>query len=533
MGRTARTPPPHAWLIAALITLLGTTCATAASRTTFTRWYAVLMDGQQVGWSRTKVAQSDQPASITTSTRMKIAIRRGPVTMQMAIENTFVETPDGKPIKARSIQRFGQTSVSQIMHFNDDSIEWVTRQGTLKQRREIPLPKVPPGQDASNTPWGWLPPAAAQRLIAQRLAEGAPLFHYWSLDPGLGIEPVRVETRVIGPQDVEVFGKVVPAIAADSSVSKLPDMVTREHLDAQGWAVKSHLSMGPGMTLTIIQADKELATAKVQPPELLASTLIKPDKPLHNPRGLRSAVYELSLPETDGEPATAPPSWPSSGYQRVERPLGSAARIVVDLDQPTPPADDTPTDANLAVTAMLNGTDPVIKRLVKQATRGAATDASTARRAELIRAFVRDFISAKDLSVGLATASEVARTAQGDCTEHAVLLAAMLRAAGIPSRTVSGLIYIDEFVGQADVFAYHMWAQAWLDDAGNAPGRWVDLDATLDRQPFDAAHIALSTSDMADDAMMNDLIVMVPLIGRLKIKVVDTAVSTVPTTDQR
>ena len=38
----------------------------------------------------------------------------------------------------------------------------------------------------------------------------------------------------------------------------------------------------------------------------------------------------------------------------------------------------------------------------------------------------------KDLSVGFATAADVARTAQGDCTEHAVLLAALLRASDIP-----------------------------------------------------------------------------------------------------
>jgi hypothetical protein len=120
--------------------------------------------------------------------------------------------------------------------------------------------------------------------------------------------------------------------------------------------------------------------------------------------------------------------------------------------------------------------------------------------------------------VGFATASEVARTRQGDCSEHAVLLAALLRGAGIPSRTVSGLIYTDEFLGRKNVFAYHMWTQAWLTQG--VGGRWVDLDATLDALPFDAAHIALATSSQSDVGAVNDIVKIAGLLGRLSLQVV-------------
>src|SRR5690606_5201760 len=95
--------------------------------------------------------------------------------------------------------------------------------------------------------------------------------------------------------------------------------------------------------------------------------------------------------------------------------------------------------------------------------------------AEKLRRFVHSYISNKSLDVGLASASEVCRTREGDCTEHATLLAAALRFAGIPSRVVSGLIYAEEFAGRSRIFGYHMWTQALLpDDAGAM--RWVDLD---------------------------------------------------------
>ena len=56
-----------------------------------------------------------------------------------------------------------------------------------------------------------------------------------------------------------------------------------------------------------------------------------------------------------------------------------------------------------------------------------------------LETFVRGFISRKTLGVGYASALEVARDPQGDCTEHAVLLAALGRALGIATRVVDGL----------------------------------------------------------------------------------------------
>jgi hypothetical protein len=85
---------------------------------------------------------------------------------------------------------------------------------------------------------------------------------------------------------------------------------------------------------------------------------------------------------------------------------------------------------------------------------------------------------------------------------------------------VSGLLYLDHFLGREAVFGYHMWTQAWL-SGRDGRARWVDLDATLDGRPFDAAHIALGTSPLAEGAFSNDLLRLSPLLGRLSIRVVE------------
>ena len=58
----------------------------------------------------------------------------------------------------------------------------------------------------------------------------------------------------------------------------------------------------------------------------------------------------------------------------------------------------------------------------------------------------------------LAPADHVARTLRGDCTEFAMLGAAMCRAAGVPSRTAIGLVYHTDRLGTPKL-SYHMWME--------------------------------------------------------------------------
>ena len=105
----------------------------------------------------------------------------------------------------------------------------------------------------------------------------------------------------------------------------------------------------------------------------------------------------------------------------------------------------------------------------------------------IIETFVRGYISNKSLGVGYASALEVVHKPEGDCTEHAVLLAALGRSLGIATRVVDGLAYAPDFAGKDRVFVPHAWVQAWVGE------RWQSFDAAL--PGFDAGHIALSVGD--------------------------------------
>jgi len=91
-----------------------------------------------------------------------------------------------------------------------------------------------------------------------------------------------------------------------------------------------------------------------------------------------------------------------------------------------------------------------------------------------IERFVFEFIKDKNYLGSFDFASKVARTRSGDCTEHAVLLAALARYQGMPARLVLGVVLL---ATNDDVEAYgHAWTEVYFEEIwqrvdGTSPGR--------------------------------------------------------------
>jgi len=87
----------------------------------------------------------------------------------------------------------------------------------------------------------------------------------------------------------------------------------------------------------------------------------------------------------------------------------------------------------------------------------------------------------------------------GDCNEHAVLLAALARASGIPAQVEAGLVY------QKGRFYYHAWNVLYL-------GAWITTDAVMDQLPSDVTHIRFvrGTERQID---------LVQMIGRVRLEI--------------
>ena len=106
--------------------------------------------------------------------------------------------------------------------------------------------------------------------------------------------------------------------------------------------------------------------------------------------------------------------------------------------------------------------------------------------------------------------SETFDRREGDCTEHAMLLAALCRARQIPARVAIGLVYYPS----ADGFAYHMWTEVWIED------RWIPLDATLGLGGIGGAHLKFAHSSMQGTAAYAELLPLAQALGRLQLELV-------------
>jgi len=166
---------------------------------------------------------------------------------------------------------------------------------------------------------------------------------------------------------------------------------------------------------------------------------------------------------------------------------------------------ERPTTAELALylasNAWVQNDDPEIHHLALNTVPHSAS--VNFRMRKLQELVVHRMLSGHADFLGYSDALTALHTGSGDCTEFAVLLAALARAQGIPTRVVAGLAYSDRFSGKKDVFSPHAWVQAW-DGA-----RWRSYDAALNG--FDSTHIALAVGS-GDPGEFDTLLAQLPLL---------------------
>lgn len=467
-------------------------------------WYRVELGGEPAGWSMTR--ETAKGGERTTESETRLRVRRGGTVIEVALASRWVETEEGRPLALWARQELGEQPVEKSYAFAADHVDLVSEQGGRRTEQRLPLPEA-----------GWLTPWRAARQVAGELARGASRYSYRTIDPLAGLTPFTVSGEVVARSLVLPGGKgrtrVAPvSVRVRETQSLAPEVAVEAELAADGEPL-STLTRLFGMEMKVVRVDRATALAASGAPELLVASFIRPDRPLADPRALRHAAYALT------SAAGRPPLPPTAGAQSARR-EGDTVRVTVDAAASRSPAsgsgeEEASRASYLAASTYLDHRDPAIRELVAQATAGAGE--AEAERAEAMRAFVHRYLQRRDLSTAFATASEVAARRAGDCTEHSVLLAAMLRGDGIPSRVVAGLLYVEAFAGGRNVFGFHMWVQALLGD------RWVDLDAVTER-PFDAAHIALDTLALDDASVLTPgPATLAALAGGLRISVLDAA----------
>ncbi len=102
----------------------------------------------------------------------------------------------------------------------------------------------------------------------------------------------------------------------------------------------------------------------------------------------------------------------------------------------------------------------------------------------------------------LVTSMDIFKTRAGESNEHTVMFTSFARAAGLPTRMVSGLVYLKGH------FYFHTWPEVWI-------GEWAAADPTMGQFPADVTHIRFAEGDIDEIASFGNM------IGKIKIDIME------------
>lgn len=451
------TPPRILWLIGLLALPLF-----AQAKPPADQWFSVLLDGRKIGSFET--TREVRGTEVVTMQKLDLVLDRAGSRVALSNAETSTETVDGKPLAFRSVSQLSGNDTIIEGRLRNGMIEVTTRNAGTTQRKQMPWPKgalLPEGLRLAGMRAGLTPGTRYQAL---------------SFQPS-SLEAAQVGSVVRPQENVELPGgdRHLNPIEQTIAFPGTP-MRSRTWVDAEQTVYKLTMPL-MGVDLVLLACDRTCATAPNQGSDVFQHTLMRSPRPLSRGELAGSMRYTLA-PRNPGTPLALP----ETDEQHVER--RGDERVVTIQRAATSQTESKPVPDDYLPNDWLQSTAPEIVQLAKRA---AGDEKQPHEQMQRIETFVRGFISKKSLDIGYASALEVARKPEGDCTEHAVLVAALGRALGIATRVVDGLAYAPGFAGKDQVFVPHAWAQAYVD------GHWRSFDAAL--LGFDAGHIALAVGN--------------------------------------
>jgi len=464
------------------------------------------MQGIRVGYAHNTIAKVMERGHerVRTQSRMQLTLERAGQRLSQQMTLTSWDTPDGRLVRFESRMSAGGGDVVSAGDVEGRTLTISTT--TLGRTQVQSIPWQPE--------WGGLF-APDQSLRRQPMKPGEKR----SLTCLLPVMNVPGETRLEALDDEQVnlptgLAKLLK-VKSTVTVGSQP-IETLYWVNDEGQTLKSLVpSIGQEAARTT-KADALEQPAGGSYDLLLASTVPLTGKaPLQgtlsaDAHGVKRAVYRVHL--KSGEIAGLFSDCESQHVKPIDKQTIELTVVAVRPDQPAPApnpaAISPPTDADLAANNYIQSNDPPIAQMAGHV---AAGETDPWKVACGLENFVQTTVRNKNFSQAFATAAEVARSLEGDCTEHAVLLAALCRARKIPARVAFGLVYYPPAKG----FAYHMWTEAWIDS------RWIDLDATLGLGGIGADHLKLGDSNLSGGSPLGDLLSVIQVFGRLEIEVVE------------
>jgi len=467
-------------------------------------WEAHYLQGTKVGYGRTAYYQEtldDKPVVRIMSEAVLSVLRFGQ-SFEQKYRDVSWETETGEVLRFESQVELGDAPQTSIGTVAGERAEIVLRSLGKVTSASI---EWPPGTGGST--------AAIESMRRKPLQPGETRTLNSFLSMFNRVAVLNLTAREPETVDVDGASRKLLRIEGKATVDDVPAFDMILWTDDQGEVWRLEL---PIIHQTTVRTTEERAKAPAMtaPVDLGKSTLVAVVPPLENAHQAKMIRYRVHL--TEGDAVAAFPLGEGQLARKLDDGSVEITVVAVRPDTPQPPGFTPvpPTERERRPNAVVQSDDPEVQKLAAAA---AGAESDPWKIAVALEGFVRQKMNAAapgagfDFSKAFASAAETARTLRGDCTEHAVLLCAMLRARNIPARTVMGLVYVPK----AQAFGYHLWTEAWIND------RWIPLDATVGQGGTSAAYLKLTDAHLDGVDSFTSFLPLLQIVGRLKIEVLE------------
>jgi hypothetical protein len=436
------------------------------------KWYSILTEGDLlVGHASHEVVQTADGTEIVDTQEIDVQDEGAAPTLpspspvdravNLSWRTVLTEDRSGRTVSIDSVSKVGRTEQHSIARIVDGAADIIRQTSAETRTVHVALPPGVRFDSGDGLLPSWNP------VVTPRLE-----FQDFDID-AMAVERVTIE-RVAGAAP-DAQGRI--AVLRKRYEGSELRAITRLLLDAGGNIVEVYQPMF-GSSLTIRLTDRNTALYSHFALRALKNAMTK--SPFRISQSAIEGHIRYRFSFRDGVEFALP----QTGEQRVTVEPGIATVDICEDCGPGLSGDEADLAGALKATAWLQSDD---KRITDIADPIAKLPVSDTRKMELLLQKAKPYLGRVDFT-GHYSALETMSRHAADCTDAAVLLAALGRAAHIPTRVASGLVYSKpSYHGVSNVFLPHTWTLAFVD------GKWKSFDLALD--DFDATHIALTIGD--------------------------------------
>lgn len=437
-------------------------------------WMSIHMKGQKIGYSVQSITRLEQEYIVDSKTYMRLNLL-GRVqeirTVTSARLNRAMDLKSFHFFLSAGPVRFQVTGVLSGLNLDLTTLTSGYKNTTRIKLKEVPRLSI------------GIIPYLAQEGFKKGQRHRLALF-----------DPSTLSSRQVDIVVEDTERLLIEGVEVDAYRIRMDYFDTQSYVwvDSTGQTLKEEGLLGMSMIKTTPEEARKGLAGRASLFDVVRATSAGTNRTIKDPRStiylkVRLKGVNLKGFELDG------------GRQRLDGDIVEIFSEKIDVrDEKLLPMLDSGLKSYLKSTDFIQSRDP---RIIRQSRSIAAGLKSPLKIMDKIMIWVYENLE-KRPTLSIPSAVEVLEMKVGDCNEHSVLAAALLRAAGVPTRMAVGVFYFE------DRFYYHSWIEAYW-------GKWLAFDPVLGQSPADATHIRFMTGGLSRQ------VEMVRVIGRLEVEILE------------